>query len=417
MLDPTASRCGCCSRPRRWSSGRSPASCASGSRRASTTRASRSRSRSGSWSGTGTRTGRLRRGGRARPELDPGLASGERRLERDRDRALSAWLTGQPTLAASAAATKSLLAHALDDAVHGEADLGDAGAGDEVDRGAGVQRGRRRAGLGQAVATAPSRSRTSARPRSAPRGWSCRWPPRRARRHDTSYVPMPEDSSVTLPAPSKRVPSQCVVALRVVAMCDPPLRRRQVTCRESCTPVLPVGCRTAVAGRSAEWTGDHVLRRDRRLRDLPADRRAGSTRAWPRTRCCGPLYPEEDLGPAEERFLLFLVQYWGGPTTYSDNRGHPRLRMRHAPFAVTPEAKERWLMHFREGLDEVAADPGAGRAVLGLRHPRRAVHGQQLRRADRDQLSVRRTTRVKRRTIRTCASPAGPPSPPPQCSR
>ena len=51
-----------------------------------------------------------------------------------------------------------------------------------------------------------------------------------------------------------------------------------------------------------------------------------------------PLYPEEDLGPAEERFLLFLVQYWGGPTTYSDTRGHPRLRMRHAPFAVTPEA-------------------------------------------------------------------------------
>ena len=44
-----------------------------------------------------------------------------------------------------------------------------------------------------------------------------------------------------------------------------------------------------------------------------------------------PLYPEEDLGPAEERFTLFLVQYWGGPTTYGDTRGHPRLRMRHAP--------------------------------------------------------------------------------------
>jgi hemoglobin len=70
-----------------------------------------------------------------------------------------------------------------------------------------------------------------------------------------------------------------------------------------------------------------------------------------------PLYPEEDLGPAEERFLLFLVQYWGGPTTYSDTRGHPRLRMRHAPFAVTPEAKEHWLTHFRAGLDEVALTP------------------------------------------------------------
>ena len=48
-----------------------------------------------------------------------------------------------------------------------------------------------------------------------------------------------------------------------------------------------------------------------------------------------PMYPEEDLGPAEERFTLFLIQYWGGPTTYSEQRGHPRLRMRHAPFAVT----------------------------------------------------------------------------------
>lgn len=65
-----------------------------------------------------------------------------------------------------------------------------------------------------------------------------------------------------------------------------------------------------------------------------------------------PLYPEEDLAPAAERFTMFLVQYWGGPTTYSERRGHPRLRMRHAPFAVTPLAAERWLVHFRAGLDE-----------------------------------------------------------------
>jgi hemoglobin len=70
-----------------------------------------------------------------------------------------------------------------------------------------------------------------------------------------------------------------------------------------------------------------------------------------------PLYPEEDLGPAAERFLLFLVQYWGGPTTYSDSRGHPRLRMRHAPFAVTPQAKDHWLMHFRAALDSVELTP------------------------------------------------------------
>ena len=70
-----------------------------------------------------------------------------------------------------------------------------------------------------------------------------------------------------------------------------------------------------------------------------------------------PLYPEEDLGPAEERFLLFLVQYWGGPTTYSDGRGHPRLRMRHAPFKVDPLAKDRWLLHFRAGLDAADLTP------------------------------------------------------------
>ena len=69
------------------------------------------------------------------------------------------------------------------------------------------------------------------------------------------------------------------------------------------------------------------------------------------------IYPEEDLGPAEERFRLFLMQYWGGPTTYSERRGHPRLRMRHAPFAVTPKAKEHWLRHFRDALDEVALPP------------------------------------------------------------
>lgn len=70
-----------------------------------------------------------------------------------------------------------------------------------------------------------------------------------------------------------------------------------------------------------------------------------------------PMYPEADLGPAEERFLMFLVQYWGGPTTYSEQRGHPRLRMRHAPFAVDIDARDRWLAHFRAGLDSVDLTP------------------------------------------------------------
>ena len=70
-----------------------------------------------------------------------------------------------------------------------------------------------------------------------------------------------------------------------------------------------------------------------------------------------PLYVEEDLGPSNERFRMFLEQYWGGPTTYSDERGHPRLRMRHAPFVVDEAARDRWLFHFRAGLDKAALSP------------------------------------------------------------
>ncbi len=73
----------------------------------------------------------------------------------------------------------------------------------------------------------------------------------------------------------------------------------------------------------------------------------------------GPMYPPEDLadGSAARRLAMFLAQYWGGPTTYSQERGHPRLRMRHAPFAVDTEAAEHWLTHFRAGLDEVGLTP------------------------------------------------------------
>ncbi len=56
-----------------------------------------------------------------------------------------------------------------------------------------------------------------------------------------------------------------------------------------------------------------------------------------------PLYPEEDLGPAERRFRMFVEQYWGGPRTYSDERGHPRLRMRHMPFRIGPIERDAWL--------------------------------------------------------------------------
>lgn len=66
-----------------------------------------------------------------------------------------------------------------------------------------------------------------------------------------------------------------------------------------------------------------------------------------------PLYPEADLAPAERRLTLFLAQYWGGPTTYNDERGHPRLRMRHFPFAIGAAERDRWLVHMRAAIDEV----------------------------------------------------------------
>jgi hemoglobin len=70
-----------------------------------------------------------------------------------------------------------------------------------------------------------------------------------------------------------------------------------------------------------------------------------------------PLYPEQDLGPANLRLRMFLEQYWGGPGTYSDQRGHPRLRMRHAPFKVTPDARDRWLLHMREAVSSLQLPP------------------------------------------------------------
>ena len=59
---------------------------------------------------------------------------------------------------------------------------------------------------------------------------------------------------------------------------------------------------------------------------------------------------------AEERLRMFLEQYWGGPKTYQERRGHPRLRMRHAPFAVSPKARDHWLTHMRAAVDEAVDD-------------------------------------------------------------
>ena len=70
-----------------------------------------------------------------------------------------------------------------------------------------------------------------------------------------------------------------------------------------------------------------------------------------------PLYPEPDLSGAEERLRMFLEQYWGGPKTYGETRGHPRLRMRHAPFRIGLAERDAWLRHMRAAVDELQLDP------------------------------------------------------------
>ena len=70
-----------------------------------------------------------------------------------------------------------------------------------------------------------------------------------------------------------------------------------------------------------------------------------------------PVYPAQDLGPAEEHLRLFLMQYWGGPQTYNELRGHPRLRMRHVRFRIGETERDLWLRHMRTALNELALDP------------------------------------------------------------
>ena len=66
-----------------------------------------------------------------------------------------------------------------------------------------------------------------------------------------------------------------------------------------------------------------------------------------------PMYPDEDMEGAVWRLRSFLEQYWGGPHTYSEQRGHPRLRMRHMPFKVNPDARDRWLSHMATAVDSL----------------------------------------------------------------
>ncbi|MBW3641100.1 MAG: globin [Actinobacteria bacterium] len=75
-----------------------------------------------------------------------------------------------------------------------------------------------------------------------------------------------------------------------------------------------------------------------------------------------PLYPD-DLGPAEDRLRMFLVQYWGGPTTYSEQRGHPRLRMRHVAWQVGERERDAWLALMRAAMAELELPDDARAAI------------------------------------------------------
>jgi hemoglobin len=77
-----------------------------------------------------------------------------------------------------------------------------------------------------------------------------------------------------------------------------------------------------------------------------------------------PIYPDEDLSGATERLTLFLIQYWGGPTTYNDQRGHPRLRMRHQPFVIGQAERDAWLGHMQAAVDSLDLAPAVRKALL-----------------------------------------------------
>jgi len=76
------------------------------------------------------------------------------------------------------------------------------------------------------------------------------------------------------------------------------------------------------------------------------------------------VYPEEDLSAAIERLTLFLIQYWGGPSTYSEQRGHPRLRMRHQPFAIGQVERDAWLGHMTAAIESLGLSPAVRKALL-----------------------------------------------------
>lgn len=78
-----------------------------------------------------------------------------------------------------------------------------------------------------------------------------------------------------------------------------------------------------------------------------------------------PMYPDDDIEGARHRLTLFLVQYWGGPTTYMEERGHPRLRMRHFPFHVGATERDHWLLHMAAAVEAVTQPGDIRDALMG----------------------------------------------------
>jgi hemoglobin len=76
------------------------------------------------------------------------------------------------------------------------------------------------------------------------------------------------------------------------------------------------------------------------------------------------VYPDEDLSSATEHLTLFLIQYWGGPSTYNEKRGHPRLRMRHRPFAIGQAERDAWLRHMTAAVESLELIPAVRKALL-----------------------------------------------------
>jgi hemoglobin len=77
-----------------------------------------------------------------------------------------------------------------------------------------------------------------------------------------------------------------------------------------------------------------------------------------------PMFPDEDLATATEHLALFLIQYWGGPSTYNEKRGHPRLRMRHQPFAIGQAERDAWLGHMKAAVESLDLVPAVRKALI-----------------------------------------------------